>query len=55
MDDRENHRAAYIGELSQELAEMARTDGLELLAYLLEMANLEAESTRKQSHDRQHG
>lgn len=43
----ENDRVAYISEMTQELAGMARTDGFNLLAYLLEMARLEAEAATK--------
>jgi hypothetical protein len=35
--------AAYLASISMELANLARGQGLELLAYLLEMAQLEAE------------
>jgi hypothetical protein len=42
-----NHRAGYVGEMTVELTELARTDGLELLANLLEMATLEAELASK--------
>ena len=35
-------RAEYLSELTISLADMARHDGHELLAYLLEMATLEA-------------
>jgi len=45
-------RVAYIGEMTQQLAEMARTDGFDVLAYLLEMAKLEAEAATKRF---QHG
>ena len=36
--------AAYIGDMSMQLAEMARAQGFKLLAYLLEMATVEANS-----------
>lgn len=36
--------AAYIGELTKELAHLARADGCEMLAYMLEVAALEAEA-----------
>ena len=35
--------ARYIGELTRELARIARTDGCETLSYLLELATIEAE------------
>jgi hypothetical protein len=35
--------AQYIGELTKELARLARTDGCETLSYLLELAAIEAE------------
>jgi hypothetical protein len=35
-------RSAYISDLSFELAEMARQDGHDVLAYLLAMAGVEA-------------
>jgi hypothetical protein len=35
--------ARYIGELTRELARLARTDGCETLSYLLELATIEAE------------
>lgn len=37
--------AAYMAELTGELALVARRHGFDTLAYLLEMARLEAEST----------
>jgi len=54
MKNNENHRG-YIAEMTAELANMARTDRLDLLAYLLQMAALEAESTREKSKDVQFG
>ena len=53
MKNQENHRAGYIGEITVELAKMARTDGLDLLAYLLDMVTLESELTSKKSHNAQ--
>ena len=38
--------AAYISDLSAHLATLARRDGFAALAYLLEMARLEAEGLR---------
>lgn len=55
MKNQENHRAGYIGEMVQELAEIARSDGLELLAYLLDMAKTEAELASKKCRDAQRG
>ena len=43
MPEHPESRAGYIGELSHELAVMAREEGLDLLAYFLEMASREAE------------
>ena len=40
--------ASYIADLTSNLAEIARTHGLETLSYVLEMARLEAESTAHQ-------
>jgi hypothetical protein len=39
--------AHYVAQLSGELASMARTAKLDVLAYFLEMAKLEAESARR--------
>lgn len=39
--------AAYIGALVDELAKLARRNGLDTLAYLLEMARLEADQIAK--------
>ncbi|MGZ5829099.1 MAG: hypothetical protein ACXWJW_11255 [Xanthobacteraceae bacterium] len=36
--------ADYIGELCSDLARMARRDGLDTLAYILDMERLEAQS-----------
>ena len=47
MQTQANDRAAYISKTTFELAEIARTDGFELLAHLLDMATLEAERERK--------
>jgi hypothetical protein len=41
--DRPRPSAQYIGELTKELARLARTDGCETLSYLLELAAIEAE------------
>jgi hypothetical protein len=35
--------AAYIGELTKELARLARAEGCETLAYMLDIAAIEAE------------
>jgi hypothetical protein len=35
--------AAYIGQLTKELADLARADGCETLAYVLDIAAIEAE------------
>ena len=42
METRENHCSEYIGELTAELARMARDEDFEDLAFVLEMAALEA-------------
>ena len=39
--------AAYVAELSSDLAAIARRHGLDTLGYLLEMVRLEAESARR--------
>jgi hypothetical protein len=39
--------ASYIAEMSGDLAALARRNGLETLAYLLDIARLEAESGEK--------
>jgi hypothetical protein len=41
--DKPSPAAQYIGELTKELARLARTDGCETLSYLLELAAIEAE------------
>ena len=41
--DKPRPSAQYIGELTRELARLARTDGCETLSYLLELATIEAE------------
>jgi hypothetical protein len=49
-EDEDRHRAAtafYIAELSASLATMARNYRLETLAFILEMAHLEAEDATK--------
>jgi hypothetical protein len=43
VNDRPRPSARYIGELTRELARLARTDGCETLSYLLELAAIEAE------------
>jgi hypothetical protein len=43
VDDKPRPSAQYIGELTRELARLARTDGCETLSYLLELAAIEAE------------
>ncbi len=47
-----NPHVGYIGDMAHELAEMARTDGLDRLAYLLDMVKIEAElAGRQKTHD----
>jgi hypothetical protein len=41
--DKPRPSAQYIGELTRELARLARTEGCETLSYLLELATIEAE------------
>jgi hypothetical protein len=43
VSDKPRPSAQYIGELTKELARLARTDGCETLSYLLELAAIEAE------------
>jgi hypothetical protein len=43
MKNKEDCRR-YIGEMAEQLANMARNEGFDSLAYLLEMAVLEAET-----------
>jgi hypothetical protein len=44
MQDSLAHRGEYICDMARELAAMARADGLEFLAYVLEIAVAEAET-----------
>jgi len=44
--------AAYVAELTSELAAMARRHGLDALGYLLDMARLEAESAVRPTNGR---
>ena len=41
--------ASYVAELCADLARMARGDGFDTLAYILDMARLEAQSLARQS------
>ena len=41
--------AAYVAALADELAATARRQGFDVLAYLLDMARLEAESLRQRA------
>ena len=43
--------AAYVAELSSELAAIARRHGLETLSYILDMARLEAENASHSGGD----
>jgi hypothetical protein len=47
MKSRANRGAGYISERALELAELARSDGFELLAYLLSIAAVEATQQNK--------
>ncbi len=40
--------AEYIATLAQELAQLARRNGLDTLSYILEMARLEADQAAKE-------
>lgn len=51
MSTQRTDSAEYICEIAGELFELARKDGLETLAYLLEMTTLEAQAASKQSPD----
>jgi len=53
MKTQEDQGAAYISDVTVQLAQMARTDGFEVLAYLLDMAALEAESANRRAGDGQ--
>ena len=53
-ENHQNHCAGYIGEMTAQLAKMARDDGLDLLAHLLEMAMLEAETVGKNAYHAKH-
>jgi len=44
---RRGETAAYIADLAGDLAKMARSSGLDTLAYILEMASLEADNTTR--------
>jgi hypothetical protein len=44
--------AAYVAELSSDLASIARKNGLDTLAYILDMARLEAENATRHMHGR---
>jgi len=44
--------AAYVAELSRELAVLARNHGLQTLGYILEMAHLEAENAARHRNGR---
>jgi len=44
--------AAYVAEMSSDLAAIARRHGLDTLSYILDMARLEAENaSREEEHD----
>ena len=51
MKKKEDHLRGYIGEMARELAKMARTEDLEVVAYLLEVAALEADPASRQLQD----
>lgn len=41
------HTASYIADLTTELSQLARSSGLDVLAYLLDIAQLEASSSAR--------
>jgi hypothetical protein len=45
--------AAYIADLTKELVELARANGLDALGYLLDMARLEADEAAKGSSEKE--
>jgi hypothetical protein len=47
MKSRANRGAGYISEMALQLAELAKSDGFELLAYLLTIAAVEATQQNK--------
>lgn len=56
MKTQENFLVEFIGEQADMLAKMARIDGLEVLALILQMAKAEADSTQKKQHGiKEHG
>jgi hypothetical protein len=44
--------AAYVADLTSDLASIARRHGLDTLGYLLDMAHLEAENSRRHINGR---
>ncbi len=51
-DDERAAAAAYVAELSGELAMLARRHGFAALGYILEMARLEAENATRHGNGR---
>jgi hypothetical protein len=47
-DETPDSAAQYIATLTQELAQLARRNGLDTLSYILEMARLEADQATKE-------
>ena len=54
MKNRSKPEVVYIGDMTKELAEMARTHGFELLAFLLEMATLEVNAATRTGQHAKH-
>jgi hypothetical protein len=54
MEYRSKPEAAYIGDMAMQLAEMARAQGFRLLAFLLEMATVEANSATRAGQQVKH-
>lgn len=46
-DETPDSAAHYIASLTEELAQLARRNGLDTLSYILEMARLEADQSTK--------
>jgi len=54
MEQPSKPEAAYIGDMAMQLAEIARAQGFNLLAYLLEMATVEANSATQAGQQVKH-
>jgi hypothetical protein len=51
MKSQENFLVEFIGEQVDTLAKMARLDGLEVLAFILQMAKAETDLAQKKAHE----